>query len=128
AHAAGVGVVASDAFGVFHRNPTRLRQVLSRSRSYAASAGLRFAPDRALPPGPSDAAVVELARRRPPLPMLVVLAVVRLVEELGRRHRRVRDAGFGRARSWVLLAVHLPWMLSYAWFSLRATRLPPRSH
>jgi cellulose synthase/poly-beta-1,6-N-acetylglucosamine synthase-like glycosyltransferase len=116
AHAAGVGVVASERFGVFHRNPTRLRQVLSRSRSYAASAGLTsplssLDRDRRLRVGAVHLPAA-LTFLRPWI--RAVRTVLRdLPVELAVRVRVLRASRLGSARRAAVLVVHLPWLVSY---------------
>jgi len=117
AHRLGIGVVATDSFVIYHRNPRRLRQILSRSRRYARSAPLRFAEDRASSPEEAKDPIVERMQRRSPVPIAVHL-VFASPREIMRRYRSIRATGVPHRRAVLVLAVHLPWLVSYAIFSI----------
>lgn len=119
AHAAGLQVDVTDAFAVHHWNPVRVRELLSRSRRYASSSRIRFAPWRPQAVAGEDR-VVRLARDvrvRSPLRLLTAPFTTLLPNFLA-RYGQVRERGFGRARSAAILLVHLPWFLAYSATSL----------
>ena len=118
AHGLGIDVTASDRFGVHHRNPTRLRQVLSRSRRYARSARLRFAPDRGVSASAPDARLVRRMQRGGSPVLLALYLAGSAPREIRARYRLVRGGGRSVGRSLLVLLIHLPWLASYTVFSL----------
>jgi GT2 family glycosyltransferase len=125
AHRVGIGVVTTESFVVYHRNPSRLRQTLSRSRRYARSAPQRFAEDRPSRIGGTEDLLVERMRRRSPV-RIVIHLVLAGPREVAQRYRLIRIAGFSSIRAALILTVHLPWLISYALFSIwyATTRAP----
>lgn len=126
AHAAGLTVTVSDAFHVLHWNPTHPRDLVSRAARYAASSPLRFASWRPRFDG-TEEPVVRLARTiRQPLRVLLAPITVLLPNAL-RRYHNVRRQGHGRLRALLLVALNLPWFLTYAAASYRALRAHERA-
>ncbi len=121
AHSIGLTVEVSEAFHVLHWNPTRFRALSSRARRYASSSPLRFASWRPKLAG-DETALLRLARQvRSPLRVLLAPITV-LIPNFVRRYRDIRRRGHGRLRSMVLLALHVPWFLTYAFVSYRTLR------
>ena len=118
AHGLGIDVTASDRFGVHHRNPTRLRQMLSRSRRYARSARLRFAQDRGVSASAPDARLVRRMQRGGSPVLLALYLAGNAPREIRARYRLVRAGGRSVGRSLLVLLIHLPWLASYTVFSL----------
>ena len=126
AHDAGLTVTTSPRFAVDHWNPSSLRGLTSRARRYAASSPLRFASWRPRLDGDEEALVRLVRRIRSPLRVLASPLTVLLPNFL-RRYREVRRHGFGRRRSALILALHLPWFLAYSVASLLALRAAERT-
>jgi GT2 family glycosyltransferase len=129
AHAAGLEVVASERFHVLHRNPTRYAQLLSRARSYARS----FGDDRRLHPSdvgrPLQVGRLRLPRRSAylrPWTRAVKSLLLSMPLELRARVRVARATRYARGRRIVVLALHMPWFLTYwttgVWHELQRNR------
>lgn len=121
AHGLGLTVMTSPRFSVDHWNPSRLPELSSRARRYAASSPLRFASWRPRLDGQEEPLVRFVRRVRSPLRVLASPLTVLLPNFLG-RYWEVRRHGFGRRRSAIILALHPPWFLTYSVASLLALR------
>jgi len=116
AHALNVAVHSEESLEVHHRNPTRFRELLSRSALYARSFGVA-APltpedsDRPLTVGrfrlPSGSAALR------PWVRAVKSIVVSLPSELARRSRIAFTRDLPWRRRFGVLLLHVPWFLDY---------------
>jgi GT2 family glycosyltransferase len=120
AHREGLRVSVAEDCTVHHWNPTQLRSLTSRARSYAESSPLRFASDRPRFGGGDERAVDAVASARGLT--TVVTSIPAVVSALRQRYCEVREHGHGAARSMLILAIHLPWFVTYAVSSRSALR------
>lgn len=129
AHAAGLEVLSSEQFHVFHRNPTRCSQLLSRAQRYARS----FGDERRLHPSdvsrPLQVGRLRLPRRSAflrPWTQAAKSLLISMPMELRGRVRVARATQYERSRRIVILALHIPWFLTYwttgVWCELQRNR------
>lgn len=129
AHAAGLEVLASERFHVLHRNPTRSSQLLSRAQRYAWS----FGDERSLHPSDVDRPLqvgrLRLPRRSAflrPWTRAAKSLLISMPMELRERVRVARATQYAHSRRILVLALHIPWFLTYwttgVWHELQRNR------
>ena len=116
AHAAGIPVAHSPHLTIHHRNPTHLRQLLSRAWTYGSSFGASGVVDVLDPDRPAEVAGVHLPTRlgalRPWLRAVSGFAAT-LPTELARRWRSLRSGPLPAGTRVLVMLLHIPWYATY---------------
>ncbi len=123
AHAAGIPVAHSPHLTIHHRNPTRPTQLLSRASAYGASFAASGVVAPLDPDGAGRALGIHLAaplRRLRPLLRAASGFAATVATELPHRWRALGRSGLPLGLRIRLIALHLPWYLTYSYSCWRS--------